>query len=202
MSYPYRVVVTRSIETIVGASDRATHRLNLTPILPAERMREILEEVLEKKGWHQRDDGAWEKAGPAGERMVCDPAAMEVTAAIEAAEQIKKERTVHATGDAWSRAEIDAAREKLREAVEEQLEKELKITGAEQRARERDLQAELAERLAAGEADRRRELNEIVMEVYAESLKEKARSLGQITEIHESRDESGSAYELTIRIAE
>lgn len=202
MSYPYRVVVSKSVETTVNASDRASHKLKLTPILPEPRMREILEETLEKRGWTRRDDGTWESVREGGESLVCDPETMTVTASVEVSEQIQKERTIHASGDAWSRRDVDEARERLRQEVEERLEQEIEITGAEKEARRSELQQKIADRLAANTKERRRELNEIVMEVYAESLKEKAHSLGEVTEIHESRAADGTAYELTIRIAE
>ncbi len=187
--------------------DRSTHKLKLTPILAEGRMREILEEVLEKRGWSRRDDGTWEKVneaedGAAREVMVCDPDSMEVTTNVEASEEIRKERTVHATGDAWNPREVQDARAKLRDEVERRLEQDLHISEAEKKAHEQELQQKLAHQLAAGQAGRGRELNEIVMEVYVESLKEKAKSLGEITEIHESRDADGVGYELTIKIAE
>ena len=64
----------------------------------------------------------------------------------------------------------------------------------------KELRKEIAERLLAGEEERDRAINDLLLEVYAEALKRKAASLGNVTEVRENR--RGDDYELIIRIAE
>jgi uncharacterized protein YqfB (UPF0267 family) len=125
-----------------------------------------------------------------------------VTTRLETEEVISKEKTVTARGDALRRSDVSQAKEALRRRVEEQLEKDLRITDQEVAAKEAALQADLAERLAATEEARLRELNRVIKDVYAESLKEKAKTLGTVTHVHEETRRDGQEYQLTIRIAE
>ena len=62
------------------------------------------------------------------------------------------------------------------------------------------MQRAIAEELEKTDEERDRELNEVVREVYTESLKQKAASLGTITDIAESQ--TGEDYELVIKITE
>jgi uncharacterized protein YqfB (UPF0267 family) len=201
MSHPYRVVVSRTVERAVQARDYVTNRINLLRLLPLEIMRGFLEKALREHGW-QRENGTYRKVGEQGEEMVFDLEEMTVTTRLETEEVISKEKTVTARGDALRRSDVSQAKEALRRRVEEQLEKDLRITDQEVAAKEAALQADLAERLAATEEARLRELNRVIKDVYAESLKEKAKTLGTVTHVHEETRRDGQEYQLTIRIAE
>ena len=58
---------------------------------------------------------------------------------------------------------------------------------------------ELIEALESSDADRQRDLNQILQQVYGIALKEKAGQMGEILEVQESQSDDN--YELTIRIA-
>jgi len=207
MSRPYRIIVRKTVREEVGVDDRATLALNLERILPEDRMKEVLGEILERHGWTRRN-GTYEKRGEGGETTVCDLDTLEVVTTVEARGTIeeKVERTVR--GDTWNwragrektQAELDAEIAATRARVEAEM--EAGAIPAERKAQaERDLRREAMRRLEAGEEERRQELNRIVLEVYAEALKEKARELGEIEQIHEAwRNEE--EYELVIRMAE
>ena len=62
------------------------------------------------------------------------------------------------------------------------------------------MQREIAELLDETEDERSQELNEVVRDVYSESLRRKARRLGTVTSVQESQ--SGQDYELVIKITE
>ena len=65
----------------------------------------------------------------------------------------------------------------------------------------RSVQQEVARRLEESESARLRQLNELVQQVYSESLKKKAAQLGDIVEVTESTSEDGN-YELVIRVTQ
>ncbi len=85
-------------------------------------------------------------------------------------------------------------RRREEEKLAEQLAREPAAAGKE------TLRAEAGERLRAGEAERRQEINRLVLEVMSEALKEKAGELGNVERIDERWD--GDEYELTISVAE
>lgn len=201
MSYPYRVVITRSVVERVSAEDRSETQLDLAGVLPAQRMRELLRAALLRHGWapHESEAERLEQKGPRGERLTVDLGSLVVVAEVSEAGEIRKERTLEGRGDS-SEPPDDADREALRKRVEEKLDRELVVSDAERAGLECEFKQRLAARLEAGAEERRRLLNELCLEVYAVALKERAASLGTVTNISEQRDSSG--YELTITIRE
>ncbi len=200
MSYPYRVVVTKAVEECVDANDRVVTKVTLTPILPKEAMKEVLVQVLKKKGWKEREDGKLEKKGPDGEDQVFDPDALELTTEVKEQEAIRKEKTVEVMGDAWHKQDIEAEKDRLRAKAAADLEKRLAVTDDERSSKKQELEKKVADKIAKGESSRKKELNEALLDVYAEALKKKAASLGSITSVKEERKQS--EYELTIKVAE
>ncbi|MEZ0228553.1 MAG: hypothetical protein ACAI25_07990 [Planctomycetota bacterium] len=200
MSYPYRVVVTKAVEESVDANDRVVTKVTLTPILPKEAMKEVLKGVLEKKGWKERKDGKLEKKGPDGEEQVFDLDEMTLTTEVSEKETIRKEKTVEVMGDAWHKEDIEAEKDRLRAKAAADLEKRLAVSDDERTQKKQELEKKIADKISKGDDSRKKELNESLLEVYAEALKKKAASLGSVTSVKEER--KNNEYELTIKIAE
>jgi hypothetical protein len=200
VSYPYRVVVTKAVEESVDANDRVVTKVTLTPILPKEAMKETLKGVLEKKGWKERKDGKLEKKGPDGEDQVFDLDEMTLTTEVSEKETIRKEKTVEVMGDAWHKEDIEAEKDRLRAKAAADLEKRLAVSEDERSNKKQELEKKIADKISKGEETRKKELNESLLEVYAEALKKKAASLGSITSVKEER--KNNEYELTIKVAE
>lgn len=200
MSYPYRVVVTKAVEESVDANDRVVTKVTLTPILPKPAMKEVLKGVLEKKGWKEREDGKLAKKGPDGEEQVFDLDEMTLTTEVSEKETIRKEKTVEVMGDAWRKDDIEAEKDRLRAKASADLEKRLAVTDDERSNKKQELEKKIAEKIQKGEDSRKKEVNEALLEVYAEALKKKAASLGSVTSVKEER--KNNEYELTIKVAE
>ena len=203
MSYPYRVVVSKTVETVVDAKDRATARVLLTPLLPADAMKELLREALVRRGWAPRPGDATKlERARDGTTEVFDLTTLVVTTEVTIAETIRKEKTVEVVGDAFRKEDIETARDRLRAKASEELEKQLAVTDAEREAARKELERVIAAKLIASEDERRRDLNETLLDVYKEALRKKAASLGSVTSVKEERRDGGREYELTIKVAE
>jgi len=202
MSRPYRIVVKKVIEEELAAADRATLRLSLDPVLPAERLDALLAAALERHGWEQTAPGVWRKAAGDEVELACDVAAREVTATVHLRETLREERRRELKGDTWNwreqREMTDHELEALRRDAEERL--STGIADHKRRQAERDLRQRAADLLAASADERRRAVNRLVLEVLSDALKEKAQELGQVERIDEAWH--GEDFELTIAIAE
>ncbi|MCC7490787.1 MAG: hypothetical protein IT204_00480 [Fimbriimonadaceae bacterium] len=202
MSRPYRIVVKQVLEQEVTAADRTTSRLKLDPVLPEERLDEVLVAVLRRRGWQEVEPGVYEQPSDDATQTVCDVAAREVTTTLELRQTVRDEAQRELRGDTWNWRQMRELTEQemaeLRAAEEARLAAELATDRVS--AAERGLRQAASERLAAGATQRRAELNRIVLEVVGEALKEKAAELGQVDRIDERWD--GEAYELTIAVSE
>jgi hypothetical protein len=196
MSYPYRVVVTKGVEEAVIASDRSRRTVELPPIVDSEATQGFFEAALRKRGW-QGEGGTLTKTGSHGERLEVELETGVVTTTLEGEAVIKKEISREGVGDSDY-----VSKEELQQKVEKRVEELLVISEAEREAKRAGLEERLAERLRAGEEEREKELSEVLLEVYAESLKKKAQGLGTVTEVREEVDRETGEYELVIRIEE
>jgi hypothetical protein len=204
VSYPYRVVVTKAVEETVDANDRVVTKLSLTPILPKAAMEEVLRDVLKARGWKEveGEPDKLRRTGDDGEEQVFDLETLTVTTEVKVQDKIRKEKTVEVMGDAWHKTDIEAEKDRLRAKAGADLEKRLAVSEDERAQKKQELEKAITEKLARGEAGRKKELNEALLEVYKESLKQKAKSLGNVTSVREERREGGREYELTIKVAE
>jgi hypothetical protein len=125
-----------------------------------------------------------------------------VTTELKVKDTIKKEKTVEVLGDAYRKDDVEAEKDRLRAKAAADLEKRLAVTDEERASRREKLEKEIAAKLDKGEASRKRELNEALLDVYKEALKKKAASLGNVTSVKEERRDGGREYELTIKVAE
>ena len=120
---------------------------------------------------------------------------MSVEATVALERTLERDRTITVRGD----RDLENVEER-RGREKEALERSISITDEERDDAQTTMQREIAEALDATEDERNQELNEVVQEVYSESLKRKARRLGTVTEMQESRQ--GNDYELVIKITE
>ena len=204
MSFPYRVTVSRTVQETVKEKDQSKNKIDLTPILESGRMRDLLTDALKKKGFKEESDGTLVRTKD-GVTEVFDPKSMEVTTSAEVAGEIKKGKTIEARGDSWRREEAEKSRQHVENEVGARLEKELAVTDAERQEKKRELASEAAKRLSDSEKSRMTDLNEATLDVYAEALKEKAKTLGEVKEVHENRKDNGAGgtdYELVIKVGD
>ncbi len=197
MSQSYVIRVSASVQEKVSAKDRRTKSLVLTEIVPAEEQEEILRERLKDKGWEEVEGSEGRKLkrqrGDVTETIDLDE--MTVEATVELERTLERSRTITVRGDRDFESE-DERRAKERDS----LERSIAITDEERDSATSGMQRQIAEALEETEAERTAELNEVVREVYAESLKRKAGRLGQVKEVQENRQ--GGDYELVIKITE
>lgn len=185
MSRAYRVTVKGSVQRVVHVEDGVCTSLELLPILPKERMGEILESELTRRGF--------ERKGEVLRRVEADGVIVEVDP-----------RTATVSVKAEASADIDISHEATELVAEEALQRGTEAAQKRiDRRAERDAQAaeekaraDVTEKLEKRLGDLRRELDQATTKVTAEALKEKAKRLGEIEEMHEDA-ESG---ELTIKV--
>ena len=185
MSRAYRVTVRGSVHRVVHVEDGVCTSLELLPVLPQERTAEILGAELERRGF-ERADGVARRVEEDGVVVEVDLKSGTVSVKAEATAEIaiEKERTERVVEEAIERGTRAAQDRVDREVARD-------AAAAEQKAKG-DVAAKLEKRLG----DLRKELDSVTTRVTAEALKEKARKLGEIEEMHEDT-ETG---ELTIKV--
>ena len=188
MSRAYRITVKESETRTVKGADEICTRLELLEVLPPERMAEILKGELQGAGFEEIEDGSLQRKD--GKLTVTvDPCSGEVTVSSEASEEVKLEARRDVTGYDDIGPNAGTSSERTREQLRKEIDKKA------EREAER-LQGQATEALEAHLDELQPELGKIVNKVTREALKEKARQLGSVTEIHEDA-ESGN---LTIRV--
>lgn len=190
MSQLYHVQLKTSVSQTFTLSDCITHRIELTKILPEEEMLDILKETLKQNGFEEQENGSYSKSGKQDEKIVFDLDNMEVSASFETEKTLQTEAI--AKGQAWDDKSV--ARQEAKTQIGNS-----KQVAREQLAEEsQKIQKQLSKELEVGEQERMREINQMLQQVYAKSLKQKARQLGDIMDIHESTVQG--QYELVIKI--
>lgn len=179
MSQSVRISI--KIAEDVRASDRYVHRLDLCEILDPASMRELLVKALTDRGFERDGEHTLRRENDDGVVQTVDLEALEVTT------ELSESKRVDGQVDAW--VDRDIVKGDLEAAARRRVLQD----------EERGLQQRLTARLAEGVEARREELGEALEEVYAESLKQKARSLGNVVSQQEGRTEDGE-YELVIKV--
>ena len=189
MSRAYRVTVKGSVERVVHVEDGVCTSLELLPILPKERMGEILEAELGKRGFKRAKRGDGEvlrRLEADGVIVEVDPKTATVSVKAEASANIEIN---HETTELVAEESLQRGTEAAQKRIDRRAERDAQA--AEDKAR-----TEVTEKLEKRLGDLRRELDHATTKVTAEALKEKAKRLGEIEEMHEDA-ESG---ELTIKV--
>jgi hypothetical protein len=193
LSQLYRVTVRSSVSEVLRATDEVCYPLEWAALVDTEATAEILREALLGRGYRPDPENGRRLigTGPAGEEVVFDLDAMQVTARLEDTRELQA--TAEASGEAEdSQRQAEAEARRNLSVQEARARQRLSERGAE-------LQEDLTRRLVESEDARRRHLHEIVQQVYAESLKQKARQMGDVVELREGTGADGQ-YELTITV--
>ena len=187
MSRAYRVVVNEQLRRHVQAEDGVRAKLEVLPILPTERMGELLGAELGARGFVREGDKAVRREKD-GVTIAVDlrTGALDVTASASQDVNLTAERV--AVVDEDRREREQAA---LRTAARDELERK---AGSQQEA----LARRVAEQVEGRLADLRVELDEAVNRVTAAALKERAAQLGTIEEIHE--DAATGALTIKVKV--
>lgn len=191
VSQVYHVEVKSSVKERFSLSDRLVRPIALTPILSESEMRDIMATVLQQRGFQETAPNQWTAQGNQGETITYDLEKMEMQASLEQEKILKTD--VQATGYAYDRK--SNAQENARQAL---LLEEAKARDNLKREAE-TIQRQITQSLLDAEQERLQNAHQILQEVYAESLKRKARQLGEVLDIREST--SQGQYELVIRVA-
>ena len=191
MSQTYRISLKSSVSKVIKAEDSISYPLELTEIMPLEDMKEAFVKGLLERGFTQVSEKVYEMTLDNGEVLSVDTDSMTLTASLKAEKEVAAEVEVSGRGNSKSNANKDAQSRlsRLEEVTEERIENQ----GRE------DLGKELSEKLTETEAQRLKLINEILQDVYSQSLKKKAATLGNVMEIREGTNEDGQ-YELDIKV--
>lgn len=177
MSRAYRVSVKGAVHRVVHVEDGVCTSLELLPILPPERTSEILTAELVKRGF-TKDGDVLTRNEEGGVVVEVNPKTAAVSVKAEASAAIDVEHTqVETVVEEVLVRGTEAAQRRVDARVERDAQ------AAETKARE-EVTAKLERRLG----DLRKELDETATRVTAEALKEKARRLGEIEEMHENQE--------------
>jgi len=198
MSQMYRLEIKESVRATRRLRDRVVCDLALTPLLDPQEMLDLLRQELVADGFVDEGGRCSRVEADAGEgagevRVAVDLEARSVEITLERDVTITTEVTLQERGDADREPNRDRARERLRAASQDLIEREVNEA---LRAPQEALTAELEGRLDA----HRRALNGPLQRVYAEALKRKARQMGDVVEQRESTQ--GGVYELLIKITQ
>ena len=185
MSRCYRISINESLRRHIEVDDGVEIPLELLDILPPERMIELLGAELTARGYTAKD-GRYSKVFPGNIEVTLDPAegvvavGTSTSAELELSESLS--RTVVEEAEEAQTAELRAAAtERLRRRAEEA---------------QQSLRSALTTQLEESLAEIRSEIDQAINRATAEALKEKARQLGDVQEIHEDPDTGA----LTIRV--
>ncbi|MDQ3339823.1 MAG: hypothetical protein M4D80_32080 [Myxococcota bacterium] len=175
----------------VEVSDHADLEIRVLPILPRERIDEIIRQHLLEQGWTKGDDGTLTKqigdvqaTLPPGSSTIRVTLSDEKRIAVEAKAKARID-----PGDEEGQAKVDQAASKKAEQ---------KLADAQDRAR-REMEEQIANQLLGVWRELRAELDEVVNVTTRQALEERASQLGSIESIEEGRDKD-RGYELTITV--
>lgn len=176
--------------TDVEISDHADLEIRVLPVLPRERLIEIIREELVARGWEPQPDGSLTK--PVGEATATlPPGSTTVRITLSDGREISV--------SASATQQIAQGDEKARDAVNERVEADAarKLEALAERTR-RELEEKAATRLIEAATGLRAELDEVVNATTRRALEQRASELGSIESIQEGRGDNG--YELTITV--
>ena len=156
-------------------------------------MKDLLWQVLIKEGFQEvskeESNELWHKIGSADEDLIFDLDKMEVCASISESKHVDITTTVEQEVNAGSESEAQRIGKSIVPKKEQELQNEL----------QEKYQRQIERKLADSEEVRRKLLNGLIQQVYAQSLKTKAGRMGNIMSINESTNSEGE-YELVIKV--
>jgi hypothetical protein len=198
-----KVVLTAEEKRTVTYTDALEYTLDLPDLM--ENKHEAVRAILEKHGWTEKDGVYVKDFG--GARAVCNPQTGKIRLSvsqedlIRVAEEITKELGITVPMFLQSLGEkyLDWRYQKEQKRVEEEVKDRAALQAQEA---ERKLQQKVEATLKSADEALRKELTEVSVEYYAESVKTKAREMGEITEMQEGWTENREEFSMTIELKE
>jgi hypothetical protein len=190
MSRAYRITVRESETRTLTGSDEISTRLELLDILPPEATAGLLKGALAERGFEEQPDGTFARQD-GGLTVTVDPCDGTVTVKSEVSEAVGLE----VRRDTSGYDDIGPSEKVIRERMKDQLKADIDKK-AEQEAGK--LQEKATAALEQHLDELQPELGRIVNKVTREALKQKARSLGTVTEV--SEDAEAGNLTLTIEV--
>ena len=201
MSYPYRVVIRKTVSTEVRGEDSTQSHLRPIALLPEEKMRHIFEECLRERGYKEKGGRFHIEQGESVEWVV-DLKEMTVTARVQMQEKIHHQIERREEGDEWDRRKARQKEDEVRHRLEVEVESlaQTALNEEVRRQKNTELQERAGQLLEQTANERRNEIERLLVDVHARALKEKATTLGEISYQEEQWEQD--QYELTIKITE
>jgi hypothetical protein len=180
MSRAYKIKVSQRATHVLRANDQVSTHLELLEILPCERMSELLESELKKRGFTEQGDKLIRREND-GILIEVDPADASVVVKVESEQKVKLEGELQG----WTTEPDGKQQAKEKQNLRKQLSQDLQ---RQAKAKADELQQRLTNKLEGRLADLRKELDQAVNRVTADALKEKAAAMGQIKTMTEDVD--------------
>lgn len=188
MSQTYQCQLKESVQQPVRFRDTVHHRLILTPILRENEMVNILQQALQEASVLQQGQ-RWLLDGTDAVSTV-DLNDMRVTTSLHEERLLSTEAL--ATGGGGNKAQAQRS-------AEEQQPRARERTQVDRQRQQHALQLDATATVGIADGQPSVRLHRILQEVYAESLKRKARQLGDVMEITEGTTPS-SEHGLVIKV--
>ncbi len=174
MSRAYRIRMTESGSRVIVAEDSVCLNIELLPILPPARLRELLAVELTARGFSVTGSSA--RRVRDGLELAVDLSEAVVTARLKRDDEVEgiASKTLKGTDALLTAAQRTQERSELRSRLEQKF-------AVDGRRLQRDVSAELQARLSSLV----REVTEVSRRVVGAALKEKAAQLGEVVELIE-----------------
>jgi hypothetical protein len=182
MSRAYQIRVSESVVRTVHVEDGVQSPLEMLPILPAQRMGDLLGNELEKQGF-KRDGNKATRTDPDGVEISVDLDTATVTVKLGASNKVNE--TVELTARV---ADQRAGEERLRDEAIKELDERI---AEKTEALRRQVTSQLEKKLG----DLKKELDGAIGQATVAALTERAGQLGSIQDVQS--DEAGN---VTIRV--
>lgn len=199
-----KVVLTAEEKQIVAHTDALEYTIHLPDLVGNKQ--EVIKAILEKHGWQAEEGGYVKDFGRA--RAVWNLSAGSIRLSVRqeeivrVSEEITKQLGVtvpmmlfQSLGERF----LDWRFKKEQEKVEKRVKDEV---ARQAEAATRKIRESVEATLTTADEALRKELTEISVEYYADSVKEKAREMGEITAMEEGWNESREEFSMTIELKE
>jgi len=190
MSRAYRITLKETAIRDLKGSDEICTDLEILEVLPCEQMGELLKKELTEKGFAEGDDGTYRRTD-GNVTITVNPKTFELSVRADVDEEVTLEARRHAGGY----DDVGPSERATKAGLQEQLAKDIDAKAHEQTER---LRGRASEQLEEKLRDLEPELSEMVNKVTREALKQKAKQLGTIKELHE--DEASGSLTITIEV--
>ncbi len=195
MSQIYHIQLKSSVSEHCDLSDEVVHKLNLTPILEQEAMLNILKSVLLADDYTESKSNPNQltKVNERDEQVTFDLEALEIKVAVSESQTLSTTIEVRQSYD----TDFDT-RSNAQAQAQQKLEAEKSLAQAKLKSEMSSKQQKLTQKLNDNLALQQREFNQLMQQVYAESIKQKAGQMGEVMEVNESTVDG--QYELVIKV--